>query len=137
MRRFILSFIAALLAVAATGCWEKSIGTRGTGPLYRAHFAGVDAMLKDNKGTNFQRIWKLPVSTNLREETLQKLARAPFEFWKATLPAGASDESALIKPLLDDLVKSESVLEVQGTPEKPETALAIKLTAERAGTCQK
>jgi hypothetical protein len=126
----------AVLAIGATGCWEKS-ASNGNGPLWQSHFVGVDAIQKGNTATTFQRVWKMPESAELREQSLQKLARAPFEFWKAKLPQGTKDEAALIRPLLDDLVRAESYFEVHGPSDKPETAIAIKLTADRASVWDK
>ena len=79
--------LAGMLLMTATGCWEKSASSRSSGPIYRAHFVGVDAILQGSHATTFQKIWQMPASAQLREETLQKLARAPFGFWKMRLPA--------------------------------------------------
>jgi hypothetical protein len=137
MKKSFVILMAAVMAMVTVGCWEKSVGTNTSGLIYRAHFVGLDAILAGTNGTTFQKIWKMPASAELREQTLQKLARAPFEFWKKNLPAGSSDEALLMKPLLDDLIQSESILEVHGPVEKPQTALAIKLSSERVAKWDK
>jgi hypothetical protein len=69
----------------------------------------------------------------LESQTLDRLAQAPGAWFKSKLPPGAGDGAAQLRPLLDDCLKSEWLLEIRdGTNGSPEYALAIRLTDERA-----
>src|SRR5437667_12596239 len=124
MKTYVLVLLAAT-AMALAGCFDKprsagpsttryskSSGQSANGPLYRSHFIGMFAV---NQGTNASRlkeVWSLPASQDLRKQALDKIAKTPFQLWQKSLPAGAVDQPALIRPLLDDLVNSESYIEL-------------------------
>ncbi|MGH7978538.1 MAG: hypothetical protein ACREE6_04140, partial [Limisphaerales bacterium] len=67
----------------------------------------------------------------LENQTLDKLSRAPGRWFKSRLPTGAGDGSAQLRPLLDDLLRSEWVFEMRTAPTSQEYALAIRLDKSR------
>jgi len=123
-----------LLALAlSTGCLEgpgKQPDTAGV--VYRHHFACKAEMARTTNATNLKKILALPASRELRDHVVQKLAKAPREFWQKEIPANAPDGAELLKPLLEDLFSAESYLEVRGPAKRPESVLAVKLDAQRA-----
>jgi hypothetical protein len=74
----------------------------------------------------------LPASAELRGDLAQKLARGAFIFWQKDLPAGAMEQTALLRPLFEDLMTAENFVDVRGPVGKTQTAIAIELSDERA-----
>src|SRR5260370_1483213 len=128
----ILSGLLALGLVA--GCLEKPGGkpVLPSGALVRAHFAGTDALAGSTNAAKVQRILALPATAELREETLGKLAKAPWKLWRQELPPGAADQAALFIPLLANWLAAESYLEIRGPADRAEYALAVPPHDERA-----
>jgi hypothetical protein len=129
-----------LAAVIGTGC----VPLRGTaapdetatwlkdGLIARVHFAGTERILADPSATNLNAIAELPETAALRGQTFQKLAVAPHNFLR-NRAATTNNETALIRPLLDDLFRAESFMELMdGTNEVPEMVFALRLGEERA-----
>ena len=78
-------------------------------------------------------IWKLPASEKLGAQTLDKLSLAPWRLLKGDAATNGAP-SAQLRLLLDDLVQSESYLEIRNATNLPgELAFAIRLDPERAG----
>ena len=127
-----------VLAGLLSGCYEKSGGPPEAqfGALLRWQFVGTAQLASSSDAAKLRQIAAVPSTAEFRDEVLQKLARAPQAFWAASLPAGVADQSALIRPLLDDLLTAESFLEVRGPIERSETVLAIQLSDSRAGLWQ-
>lgn len=127
--------VAVTIAVAAlvTGCYEKADvkETAASGPLYRHHFVGMNQLLKGTNAIKVKEIWGLKSTPALRDEILNKLAVAPREFWRKQLPTTATDQKELIRPLLDDVLNSESYLDIKGPSTRPEGALAVRLSPDR------
>ena len=81
----------------------------------------------------FENEFGSPEARALESQTLDKLSRAPAVWFKDKLPADAIDRSELLlRPLLDDFLKSQWVFEINGSPGSPEYALAIRLDPNRA-----
>ncbi len=133
MKRIALILSAAALALVG-GCLERSTPRpeSRTGTLLRLHFSGTAAIEQSAEATKLKAILGLPTTTGLRNETLGKLARAPHTFWRKSLPAGVPDQAGLIQPLLQDLVRSEWLLETRGPVGASETILAVRLADDRA-----
>lgn len=132
LRSFSIVIGVTLVAIGG-GCQDqRERKAAGGGPLYRHHFVGSQSALAGTNGTIFKEIWGLPTSDRLRQLVLDKIAKAPREYWKSQLPKDAPDHVELIRPLLDDLVRAESFLEVRGSTKRPEVVLAIELSDERA-----
>ena len=101
--------------------------------MVRIHFAGAELISAGTNAVAFTNLWCTPAAQALREQTLDKLSRAPDVWFKSKIIAGAGDGAAQLRPLLDDLVKSEWILEVRDTTNgSPEYALAIRLNDDRA-----
>ncbi len=101
--------------------------------LYWHHYAGTTHILQDPNATTLKQVAALPETAALRTEVLGKVAQAPFTAWHAQLPAGAQDQPALWRPLLDDFLSAESVCEVRLADGHLEAALALQLDDARAG----
>ena len=124
-------FLAALVLAAAA----KSPAQ--TNLIARVHFAGADQVSADPNHFAFSNEFSSAEARALESQTLDKLARAPGEWFKAKLPSGAGDGAAQLRPLLDDLLKSEWVFEMRDAPGSPEYALAIRLGNDRAALWSK
>ena len=123
--------VAALLVVA--GCLEQVGGPRTyKGPLLRYHFAGHAHFPASASATRLKEISALPQSAALRAEIAKKLAAAALPFWSKELPAGATDQTMLLQPLVNDFLTAESFVEVRGAAGSTDTALAVELSDERA-----
>ncbi len=123
--------LATLLLLA--GCFEQTNGVRSyTGPLFRYHFAGRANLPPGTNAARFKEIDAMPATAALRSELAQKLAAAAVPFWRKELPADAADQTALLKPLLDDLLTVEAFVEVRGAAGSTDTAVAVSLSDVRA-----
>jgi hypothetical protein len=126
MKRIALVGVAA---VALCGCMEKESRSSGDGPMLRMHWAGATTL---PTGTNaLAKVMALPTTEELRNEVFGKLARAPRDLWKKSLPAGTEDQSASFRLLLDDLWKNESLIELRGSSERPDVIFAAQLEDTR------
>lgn len=103
-----------------------------TNLMARIYFAGANRISNDANSAAFTNEFCSAPARALENQTLDKLSRAPGNFYKDKIPSGAGDGSALLRPLLDDFLKSAWCLEMGGTPAAPEYALAIHLDAKRA-----
>ena len=99
----------------------------------RIHFAGAGQIAADTNAVAFTNLWCSPEARALRDQTLDKLSRAPGVWFKSKIPAAAGDGAEPLRPLLDDLLSAEWLLEMRdATNGSPEFALAIRLEAGRA-----
>ena len=99
--------------------------------LLRVHWLGLNQISADTNAARFMKVWQLPQTTALLAQTFYKCSR-----W---LGGGGVTNAAsgLLRPLLDDLVSSESYLEIAATNRSsatahPSVAFAIRLSAQRA-----
>jgi hypothetical protein len=105
----------------------------GADLLARVHFIGGAQLLADPNSARFREIASLPVTGELREQTLQKLATAPFRYLQGKVADKTKDNAALIRPLWEDLLRAEWYLEMCGPANQvPETLLAVRLDKARA-----
>ncbi len=101
--------------------------------IAQIHFAGAEKISKDTNSVAFTNLFCSPEAMALRGQTLNKLARAPYQFLLKRMTAGASDETARLRPLLDDLLRAEWFLQIRdATNGSPEFALAVCLDKNRA-----
>ncbi len=101
--------------------------------LVRVHFAGADAVNATTNGSALKAILAMPETTNLVQQTLDKLARAPFARVASQLGSNTNDCAELLRPLLDDLAQAEVYLEMGAlSNQPPEWCLAVRLPAQRA-----
>lgn len=99
--------------------------------LARLHWLGLKQISADTNAAHFMSVWRLPRTTSLAAQTLDKFSRWPG--------GGATNAaSALLRPLLDDLVSSESDLELRAPTNSPLATrhpslfVALRLPADRA-----
>jgi hypothetical protein len=105
--------------------------------LARFHYAGLQPIKADPNGTACKEIWGLPVSARFRDDILAKLGAAFASHLERREGNAAGSPAALIRPLLNDLVVSETAGEViENTPGQLETVLAVHVEASRLGTWQ-
>lgn len=105
-------------------------------PTLRLHWLGKKHLSTDSNATNFVSIWNMPESQRLESQTLDKLSTAPWRLLTTSVPL-SNAPTALLRPLLDDLVQEETYIEVvSGTNQPTETVLAIKLPPDRAALWQ-
>jgi len=101
--------------------------------IARIHFAGAATVAANTNAVAFTNLWCTPEARVLRDQTLDKLARAPAAWFRQKIPAGAGDGAAQLRPLLDDFLSAEWFLQVRdATNGSPEYALAIHLAPGRA-----
>ena len=112
---------------------QPSSAAPATDVLARVYWLGLDRISADTNSARFMNVWRLPQTTALLDQTLDKFSR-----W----PAGGATNAAgpLLRPLLNDLVSSESYWELRASSNsQPSTlnpqlsfALAVRLPADRA-----
>jgi len=125
MMKSSLLFAALIVATTAGGQPAPDL-------VARIHFAGADRIAADPNHLAFTNEFCSAEARALESQTLDRLSRAPGAWFKAKLPAGAGDGAAQLRPLLDDLLKAEWILEIREAPGSPEYALAVRLSPERA-----
>ncbi|MBU6410134.1 MAG: hypothetical protein KGR98_07085 [Verrucomicrobia bacterium] len=125
MKKARVFFTALFLAGAATATAQPV-------SMAQIHFLGGEAISGDPNHLAFTKEFCSPPAVALENEALDKLARAPGAWLRAKLPAGATDGSGQLRPLLDDLLKSEWRLEIADENGQPEYCLAIRLSDARA-----
>ena len=139
---YCVSLVTAWALAIFTGCQKSNQETKAptTSPqspdpgltVARLHWLGKKRIATESNATNFMAIWNLPESAKLEAQTLDKLATAPWRFLSSPSPL-SNAPSALLRPLLDDLVQEEAYLEVRGATNLPGAlVLAIRLDADRA-----
>lgn len=138
-RLFMQRYLILVLAIGAvispmcgTAATDDPIAWRNDGLIARFHFAGTARIAADPTATNLNTIAALPETAALREQTFQKLAVAPYDYFRRRASI-ASNEAVLIRPLLDDLFRSESFGEMAAdTNAFPESVFALRLSDDRA-----
>ena len=116
------------------GCLERANvrPASATDPLLRAHFAGTVALAHNTNAPKLREVLALPSGAAVRDLALQKFAAAPVEFWRKHLPPGATAQTNLFRPLLEDILSAESWMEIRGSGDRAETVLAVQISDERA-----
>jgi hypothetical protein len=126
MKKTSLLFAMLVLAVAAKSSAQMDLTAR-------IHFAGAEQISADTNRLAFTNLFCSAEARALESQTLDKLSRAPGAWFKSKLAPGTGDGAAQLRPLLDDLLKSEWLFEMRDMPDgSPEYALAIRLNDERA-----
>jgi hypothetical protein len=124
-----LLFVATA-AVALGGCMQKGAEKSAEGPMFRLHWRGANKFKGETNA--LAKVLALPSTGDLRGEAFAKFARTPHEFWKKSLAADVTDPSAHLRPLLDDLWSNEALLELRGSPARPDLIAAVQLGDDRA-----
>jgi hypothetical protein len=95
--------------------------------VLQSHFAGFDQLGKSTDAATLQAIARLPVTIELRDQAFEKIAASIERLLAARANNPPVPARALIRPLLDDLWKSESYFELKTNA----WLLAIQLNDER------
>jgi len=138
MKSVVVGLVAAGMGLLA-GCQrDEAAAAPESDVLVRSHFVGLARLVNDPKSTKLKEISSLSQTTALREQTLLKLARAPKTLFQDRVsPEQVEKGAALLRPLLDDVVDEESLLEVRGRDVKtPEWTLAVAVRADRKALWQ-
>jgi len=103
-----------LLAPGLTG--QQLSAAPATENLARMHWLGLQQISLDTNSAQVMSVWRLPQTAALVAQALDKFSRWPGQ--------GATNAaSALLRPLLDDLVSSETYLEIRApTSSQPRVA---------------
>ncbi len=103
--------------------------------LVRCHFVGSGQLAGDTNAAKLKEIWNLPETRRLAGRTLGKLSHAPKTLFAEAVDA-AQDErgAALLRPLLDDVLRQESFIQVRGATDRPtEWTLLVRHPGDRSG----
>ncbi len=131
-------WILSLITVAAlTACNVKvasSSRRAGVDPLIvRAHFIGTAQLFASPETAKLKEAWGLPTAATLRGEMITRAALIPSYWLGAALPKGASTQTNLFAPLLEDVLVNESYVDCTAAPE---FVLAVKVSDARARVWQ-
>lgn len=132
MKKGLLLLVVLLMAIAVILILRRGQAGPGAHSIARIYFAGTNTILSDPISATLTNKFGCPEAVALENQTLDKLSHAPGVWFKDKLPAGTSDGSAQLRPLLDDFLKSEWIFEMRDGPVSPEYALAIRLDDSRA-----
>jgi hypothetical protein len=140
MKKSFLILFCAALAVAVVSCAHlcgKNTATQTVSLprnlIVQIHFSGAEKISADANSFAFTNLFCSPEAQALRNQTLNKLAHAPYQFLQKRMTPGAGDETARLRPLLDDLLRAEWFLQIRAaTNGSPEFALAVYLDENRA-----
>ncbi len=141
MRRAVI-LILSLAIVLVAACGKKSDEGHSTPgaqpsqtispePLLRIHFAGTEKLFAGTNASILKDIASQPETKEFQNQIFEKLARAPFQFYQRHI-SGTNDFASTIRPLLDDVLRSEFFAELRGTNATPEFVFAIRLPPDRA-----
>src|SRR5258706_1989021 len=128
MKRLIVPITLAIAGLLS-GCFEK--GANPTGSLYRSHFIGTTQLAEGTNALKLKAILALPSTPEIRNQALDKIAKAPFQLWHDSLPSGVTNHADLIRPLLDDLLAAESFIEIKGPSADFDSVVALQLPEQR------
>ena len=102
-------------------------------PAFRYHYLGATQLSADTNANKLRIIWNLAATRDLRDQTVRKLSGLP-RFLYAARFGGASDNTELMRPLLDDLIEAESCGEYNlDAQQQWSWVLAVRLTQARSG----
>ena len=140
MKKSFPVLLCAALIIVSAGCGYPRENKAAAEPpllspdlIAQIHFVGGEQISDDTNSPAFTNLFCSAEARALESQTLDRLSRAPGAWLKSKIIAGAGDGAAQLRPLLDDLLKSEWILEVRdATNGSPEFALAIRLNANRA-----
>ena len=126
MKNFLTLLTLALAAATARA------GLPQPDLIARIHFLGGERISTDTNHLAFTNEFCSAEAKALESQTLDKLSRTPFVWFIQKKLSVTTDGSDQLRPLLDDLLKSEWIFEIRdGTNGLPEYALAIRLNPDR------
>ena len=124
----------ALAAFALVGCHNDFTQANRARPaggddlILRAHFIGSEQLLKDKEAGKLKEVWNLKASADLRNQALTRFSHLPFLWLSNSLPKNSLDQSLLLRPILEEAITHESLVEWRASA----FALAARLPAARA-----
>ncbi len=138
MRSKLIGLLALSLAVGA-GCEEQDRAAQppsappSAEALVRFHFLGTRQLAKDPDAAPWMKMGALPATQTLTQQTLRKLAQAPFQLLQHRLAGTTNDYAPVFQELFGDLLPAESVVEITGDTNRfAEWELAVRLPEARA-----
>jgi hypothetical protein len=144
-RSFNLYFVFALLFASQVGCKKSApqpppdqqasqpAASAQLDTILRLHWLGKSKIAAETNAAYVMTIWNTPATKALENQTLDKLASAPWRLMQQA-SAASTNSQALLRPMLDDVVREEIYLEARcATNKQFEAALAIRLDDNRAG----
>ena len=103
-----------------------------SGALLRMEFAGWKSISGSTNAKVLREVGSLESSQVVFGLMLDKLAGTPARIWKETVPANATNQTALIRSVLRDLAYYPTLIHVEGTTEEPVFVVAARVPDERA-----
>lgn len=127
--------VAMVLPVACTGWTAVAQNAAGeSGSLISMSWWGQDRILSEAKGTRWQTIWSLPSAAPVESLMATRMAQQAFQWLRPVLAQNASDQTPLLKPLCQDLIRSAAHLEARTAGAGADWVLAVQLKGKKADT---
>ena len=137
MKRYLAVMLTLTLGGLTGRAVDAAAGKENGDLIARIHFVGAAQIASAPNAAKWNEIRALPESAEVWRDVIQKLGTAPFRMMNRNSPPRKNDEAALISPLMEDILMSESYLEAGGASNAwPEVALAVKLNSARAKVWQ-
>jgi hypothetical protein len=129
--RFILWLAVLFLTLGLVA--KSDAGTPATPAgenVVRVHWVGLKQIISGTNATRLLTVLNMPESRRFEQQTLAKLAQAPWRWLRRNVDTNAA---ALLRPLVDDVVSNESCLFIRQNPGQPaQLAFVIRLDDQRA-----
>ena len=116
MKRVLYVSLTTILASLGLVCVQAE-------PLLKAHFAGIDNLIKHDDAKTLRSVWALKQTQAFRNEVLDKLAKR--------MGGDNPQREATLRKLLPDLGRAELFLSVAPTGDRPDVALITSLDKKR------
>lgn len=100
--------------------------------IAQIYFAGAQKISANPHATAFTNEFTSHEALALRSQTADKLSAWLSQWLQTHLSVSVPGGATRLRPLFDDLQRSEFLLEIRAAGSQPETAIAIKLDAARA-----
>jgi hypothetical protein len=130
-------FLAALAAALASAFFPGALRGAGTTPTValQYHFAGAADLAGNTNFDRVKRIFSLPPARRFQDLALDRWAGV---LWSALQFDPGGDSAALLRPLLNDLLRAESAGSFGGRDkDRMDFVLAARLEAKSAAAWQK
>src|SRR5438045_1521515 len=115
MKKFFWIIAAgALITLAACSMKVANASRRGPGTdplIFRVHFVGTEQLLAAPESAKLKEVFDLKSSAALRNEALTRFALLPSFWFGDILPKGASTQTNVFRPLLEDLLMRECYID--------------------------
>lgn len=142
IRCALLGLLVAFLLASGAGCHNPETETESapvrqlglsSNTLFRVQWVGRKRLGTMAGAYYLMRLWQLPEAKRLEAQTLDKLSFAPWRLLQGE-PAVANAPSAMLRPLLEDIVQNACYCELRQSGNQGwELAFAIRLDDQRSG----